>query len=376
MRVAHYSSHRIAAIGLWHLLLARGAAAHWWRAIEVEPERGVHVMHHLLICALALLLLAATGVCQDDAGGGAQSEQRPVGPLQGLATWELMIEEAAFSPRDTAEPLVYDGRMWISNAFYHGQVLTRDLWSSADGVNWTLVNDNTPYEGYSEMVVYQGKMWAVKGGVWSSTDGVEWTEVLAEAPFGIRKYGETVVFRDRMWQLGSGPDVWSSADGANWTCELEQAPYGDRAFGAVTVHDGKLWLAAGALDAPNDPPEEGYPQFTTCNDVWCSEDGVNWTLVTEHAPWAPRMWTVAESYRGYLWILGGYDSRHKANLGDVWYSKDGVTWYEFVSDTQWAPRHEPSTYVYDDSLWMVAGNTWPVVNDVWRLTLPPQDDAD
>jgi hypothetical protein len=24
MRVAHYSSHRIAAIGLWHLLLARG----------------------------------------------------------------------------------------------------------------------------------------------------------------------------------------------------------------------------------------------------------------------------------------------------------------------------------------------------------------
>ena len=25
--------------------------------------------------------------------------------------------------------------------------------------------------------------------------------------------------------------------------------------------------------------------------------------------------------------------------------------------------------IFDGSLWVVAGNTWPVVNDVWRLTL-------
>lgn len=85
------------------------------------------------------------------------------------------------------------------------------------------------------------------------------------------------------------------------------------------------------------------------------------------------MWFVAETYRGYLWIFGGYDNVNSQNLGDVWYTKDGVTWYEFVSDPQWAARHEPTTYVYDDSLWMVAGNTWPVVNDVWRLTLPQEE---
>jgi len=43
-----------------------------------------------------------------------------------------------------------------------------------------------------------------------------------------------------------------------------------------------------------------------------------------------------------------------------------------VSETVWSSRHEPTCYVYDDSLWVVAGNHWPVQNDVWRLTLPAE----
>ncbi|NLJ34731.1 MAG: hypothetical protein GX358_00645 [candidate division WS1 bacterium] len=320
---------------------------------------------------LSAILLASGAMAQNDAP--ATDAERHLGPLHGKGAWELITEEAAFSPRDTAEPLVYDGKMWISNGYYHGNILTRDLWSSTDGVTWTSVNEDTPYTGYSEMVAYDGKMWAIKGGVWTSTDGIEWTEVLEEAPFGVRAYGETVVFQDKIWQLGSGAGVWNTTDGVNWTRVLDDAPYSKRSACAVGVHDGKLWLCGGRVGVPNDPPEKGYESVTTYNDVWCSEDGVNWTRVLEHAPWSPRMWFVAETYRGYLWIFGGYDNVNNQNLGDVWYTKDGVTWYEFVSDPQWAARHEPTTYVYDDSLWMVAGNTWPVVNDVWRLTLPQEE---
>ncbi len=107
--------------------------------------------------------------------------------------WVKITDKAAFSPRDTAEDLVYDGKMWIRNGYYHGGKLTRDLWSSTDGANWTLVNAATPYDGYSEMVVFDGKMWAIKGSVWNSTDGVNWTQVLAKTPFGARGYGEVVV---------------------------------------------------------------------------------------------------------------------------------------------------------------------------------------
>ena len=311
---------------------------------------------------MALLLLSSIA-SQQGADGDSTG-----GPLQG--SWVCVTEEAAFSPRDTAEDCVFDGKMWLSNGYYHGNVLTRDLWYSTDGVTWTRVSEDTPYDGYSEMVAYDGKMWAVKGSVWCSEDGVEWTQVLDETPFGVRGYGEVVVHQGKMWHLGSGADVWNTTDGTDWTCVTESAPYGARAASAVTVFQDKLWLMGGRIAKPNDPPEEGYEKYTTYNDVWCSEDGVNWECVLERAPWAPRMWFISEVYRDRMWIIGGYDNANAANFGDAWYSADGVQWHEFLSETVWSSRHEPTCYVYDDSLWVVAGNHWPVQNDVWRLSLP------
>ncbi len=286
------------------------------------------------------------------------------------AAWVCVTEHAAFSPRDTAEGLVFDGKMWLSNGYYHGNVLTRDLWCSADGANWTLVTDKTPYDGYSEMVVYNGKMWAVKGSVWRSSDGVTWSEVLAATPFGVRGYGEVVVHDGKMWQLGSGEDVWKSADGVNWACLTEAAPYGPRSAAGVTTFDGKLWVMGGSIRKPNDPPEKGYPNMTTYNDVWCSADGVHWECALAAAPWAPRMWLIPAVYAGRMWIIGGYDNVNRRNLGDVWYTEDGESWHQFPTENGFSPRHECTSYVWQNSLWVVAGNSWPVQNDVWRLTLP------
>ena len=283
--------------------------------------------------------------------------------------WVKVTDAAAFSPRDTAEDAVFDGKMWLSNGYYHGGVLTRDLWRSADGATWTLVNADTPYDGYSEMAVYDGKIWAVKGSAWHSADGVTWTCAAERTPFGARGYGELTVHDGRMWQLGSGQDVWCSADGVDWTLTTDTAPYGNRAASAVSVFKGKLWLMGGRTHAPNNPPEKGYPQYTTHNDVWCSADGATWTRVLAHAPWAPRMWFISKVYAGRMWIIGGYDNEHHRNFSGVWYTEDGETWHEFVSETHFSARHEPTCYVYDNSLWVVAGNSWPVLNDAWRLTL-------
>lgn len=309
-------------------------------------------MKTLLSMAAGLSVLALQG-------GGSPS-----------AEWVNVTPKAAFSPRDTAEDVVYDGKMWLSNGYYHGGVLTRDLWCSTDGVTWTRVNENTPYDGYSEMVAYQGKMWAIKGSVWTSTDGMTWQQVAEKTPFGVRGYGEALVHQGKIWQLGSGEDVWNTTDGVNWTLVCEKAPFGKRAASAVASYRGKLWLMGGRTPGANTPPEKGYPDITTHNDVWCSEDGVNWQCVLEHAPWAPRQWFIAQVYRDRLWIIGGYDNVHHTNFGDVWYTEDGRTWHEFRSKTCFSPRHEPTCYVFNDSLWVVAGNSWPVQNDVWRLTLP------
>ena len=289
-------------------------------------------------------------------------------------SWTCVTPHAAFTPRDTAESFVFDGKMWLSNGWrpIPGSkecILTRDLWNTTDGANWTRISDNTPYDPYSEMVVYKKKVWAIKKSVWNSDDGANWNEVLVKTPFCDRGYGESVVFKNLIWQLGSGDDVWSTGNGMFWQCAITKAPFGNRAATACATFDGKLWLMAGAIEKSNNPVEKGYKQKTTYNDVWSSSDGENWTCVTEHAPWAPRMWSVAVPYAGRLWLIGGYDNRNHRNLDDVWSTADGKTWERFVSPTYFAPRHEVSPYVYKGSLWVVAGNTWPVLNDVWRLTL-------
>lgn len=337
---------------------------------------------------------------------GAAATQ-PAASAPGTGGWERVAAEAAFSPRDTAEDAVFRGRLWLSNGYYHGNILSRDLWSSADGRTWKRVLgegtptgpttqpatqaatqraasqtrptaaapatrpvNETPYDPYSELVVFRDALWAVKGSVWKSADGVAWQRVLERTPFGVRGYGETLVHDDAMWQLGSGRDIWRSDDGVKWTQVLADAPFGARSAAAVTTFDGKIWVMGGGAPRANTPPEKGYPTVTTLNDVWCSSDGKSWTRVLERAPWAPRKWFIAREYAGWLWIIGGYDNVHGANLGDVWRTRDGVAWERFPTDGAFTPRHEPTVYVFDGSLWVVAGNAWPVTHDIWRLTLP------
>jgi len=323
-----------------------------------------------VITALLLVGVPAMGQKGTAEMSKSSKSETPQNAGQAPAGWVQVTSAAAFSPRDTAEDVVFKGKMWLSNGYYHGNVLHRDLWSSIDGRTWTKVSGATPYDGYSEMVVFDGKMWAVKGSIWNSADGVNWTRVLEKTPFGERAYGETLVHDGKLWQL-SNSDVWNSTNGINWKCVCKEAPYGLRGAAAIMAYAGKLWLMGGGTPGTNAPPEKGYPGNTTHNDVWCSTDGANWTRVLEHAPWAPRQWFIAKEYAGEIWIVGGYDNVNAGNLGDVWHTRDGKQWKEFVSTTKFSPRHEPTLYVYNNSLWVVAGNAWPVTNDVWQLTLPP-----
>ena len=137
-----------------------------------------------LITAILLLALQAKGQelrGQSERPSGSEWASTQVAPVGG-SDWVQVLDKAPFSPRDTAEDLVYDGRMWLSNGWHPPQVLTRDLWCSTDGTRWKLVSDNTPYDGYSEMVAYHGKMWAVKKTVWTSTNGVVWQKVSDATP--------------------------------------------------------------------------------------------------------------------------------------------------------------------------------------------------
>lgn len=281
--------------------------------------------------------------------------------------WTRVVEHAEFSPRDTAEGAVFSEKMWLSNAWHYDGTNERDLWSSDDGARWTKVHDQTPYDLYSELVVYKEKLWAIKNSVWCSENGVDWDRVLENTPFGSRLYGEVVVHDGKMWQLGSGPDVWWSTNGIDWICATPNAPYGDRWASGVAAFNGKLWVMGGAVPNTIVAGYSGYSNINAKNDVWSSIDGKIWTRVAEHAPWQSRMWFVAQAYMDRLWVMGGYDN-DSANFADAYYTRDGVNWQKYESDVWWSARHEPTPYVFNGSLWIVSGNSWPTMNDVWRIT--------
>jgi len=300
------------------------------------------------------------------------------------SNWVQETPKAAWQARDSQGEFVFKGQMWILGGWFTPQLPNpRDVWRSPDGKNWTRVVETAPWE-HSDLpaaMVFKNKMWIMGGrklpgtqcsnSVWSSKDGSNWVLETPNAGWSPRLAPGFVVFKGKMWILGGTSDfyknndstlfndVWSSEDGKNWKLELANAPWSKRTHGQALVFDGKIWIIGGGTRAP---------KANSLNDVWSSEDGVNWTRVTDSAAWAPRIWFSTLVYRDRMWVLGGW--AETGNIGDVWYSKDGKTWTEFKSDVKWSKRHEHAAFVFKDKIWVAGGAAEPdylLDSEVWSL---------
>jgi hypothetical protein len=287
------------------------------------------------------------------------------------ANWDLVAEKRPFPARDSAGELVFDGFLWLFGGYIPKVI--NDLWRSRDGVTWEQMPDVPATGGINIPLrwVHDGRMWITSqaGELLASRDGRTWDLVTKNAPWVGRKNCGSVAFQGRMWVIGGSSsvfhnDVWSSADGIHWTCELEHAPWCPRhLWDNVVVHRGRIFVLGGGV--------QRYHPSKSHRDVWSSADGRNWDLVCDQAPWLGRQWGSCVSYRDRLWVLGGYRSEPSwTNLNDVWHSPDGSRWQQLETTRIWSPRHEISPYVHDGKLWVVAGNAWPLMNDVWSLSLP------
>jgi hypothetical protein len=139
-----------------------------------------------------------------------------------------------------------------------------------------------------------------------------------------------------------------------------KAPWTPRAYHAALAFDNRLWIFGGG---------NYLPGYAAHNDVWNSPDGINWTRVTEHAPWEARIWFSAVVFRKEMWLLGGWSNNPFRNWNDVWHTADGRHWEKVETPHTWPVRHEHSTYVFRNRLWVTAGNVPPLVNDVWKLEI-------
>ncbi len=303
--------------------------------------------------------------------------------------WVLVTEKAAWHERDSSGELVFHGRLWMLGGWFDSySAPPRDVWNSSDGRSWNLVTDNAPWK-YSDLAmsaVFQDHMWVMGGWtngrlpqhgatneVWSSTDGKTWKLVAPAAAWSPRLAAGVAVFKNRLWILGGTEnyyfgdqsslknDVWSSDDGQFWRLETPSAPWLPRAYLQAVAYAGKLWVMGGG---------NYVPEYEANNDVWCSDDGVHWEQVTAHAPWSPRLWFSAVTYRDHIWVLGGWSNNPFRNWNDVWYSRNGRDWTRLESTVIWRARHEHSTFVFNDTLWVAGGEADGLSGEVWSLNLP------
>ena len=202
--------------------------------------------------------------------------------------WKQATDHAGWTPRIAAAVVEFQGKMWLlggTENYYFGdeKSLKNDVWSSADGKEWKLATADAGWtpRAYHQAAVLNNRLYVFGGGnyvpqyhavndVWSSADGVQWTQETAAAPWHPRLWFSSVVHRDRIWVLGgwsNNPsknwgDVWHSKDGKNWRQLKSDVIWKERHEHSAYVFQDKLWIAGGhaqplssevwSLDIPQD----------------------------------------------------------------------------------------------------------------------------
>ncbi len=252
-----------------------------------------------------------------------------------------------------------------------------------DWVKVTEKADWQPRDSQGELV-YKDQLWIFGGwfnsyeapprDVWKSSDGKKWSLVTKQAPWIHSDLPMTVVFKDKMWLMGgwyngrlpghsAGNQVWSTEDGKDWDLVTKKANWTPRLAAALVTFKDKMWLLGGS---------ENYyfgDEKSLKNDVWYSDDGKEWKLATEHAGWSPRAYHQAAVLNDRIYVFGGgnYTPEYHAN-NDVWSSADGVHWRQETAHAPWHERLWFSSVVYRDHIWVIGGwSNNPSTNkqDVW-----------
>jgi hypothetical protein len=169
----------------------------------------------------------------------------------------------------------FNNKLWMLGGMKTWDDFRNDVWSSPDGKEWKQVVSKAVWSarrGHG-VVVFKDKLWILGGGlssgradklpsrllndVWSSADGVNWTQVTANAPWSPGDGHASLVFNDKIWVIGGNRDVWSSSDGKNWIQVTDKAEWSARGGNGSLVFDGKMWIFGGVEK----------------NDVWYSSNG-------------------------------------------------------------------------------------------------------
>jgi N-acetylneuraminic acid mutarotase len=342
---------------------------------------------------MATGLLVAVGQASPDRGGATPASDvgRSAPPDLGSYQWELINGDSDWERRAGLQAVklngsffVMGGRTPLSEFIPFASKIFGDVWESPDeGVSWTETVQQAPWpaRAYFQAVTMTGKGKAAKkhmyvlGGqnfgagfgqsseffndVWRSPDGERWTPMTQDAEWEGRAGLSAVTFKDRLYVMGGSQgddvstggsgrilfnDVWRSGDGRTWKRMTADAPWDPRAGGVAAVKDGYMYLLGGedAFECDPERPDRCPPYF---NDVWRSENGKDWELVTDSAEWSPRPGHQCVVISDRFVCFGGFGLEE--NPVDMWVSRDGASWRQIPPSPWNAPGSEQVKYDFD-----------------------------
>ena len=222
----------------------------------------------------------------------------------------------------------------------------------------------------------------------SFSTGSGWTRVVERAEWSARAGLQAVEFEGNLYVMGGrGPfspfntmlygDVYRSSDlGESWQIASDAAWPARAYFQAVRLGDRLFVLGGQNFDVlpnpefpfgcPSNPPGVPclpiIPNSTFFNDVWTSDDGENWSLVTPAAAWEGRAGLSAVVHGEEIFVFGGSQGDDQSTGGqgrtlfnDVWKSRDGEQWTQVTASAPWEPRAGAAAVVKDGFIHLLGG---------------------
>lgn len=233
--------------------------------------------------------------------------------------------------------------------------------NGSDQADLTLATLELPYMGGPEVLVFDGRLFAVGGytgrnegggnDVWVSDDGRHWAQLTDSAEFPERKDFAMAVFDNKLWLTGGYGadefgfyneelnDVWYSADGLQWT-QAAAPPFVSRTRANLVNFNGKLWLIGGY---------EGT--VTPLAEVWSSSNGQSWTQEVNNLPLEARH------------VVTFNNQIVAASVKGIWVSSNGVNWTELTTDTGYT--RADAMVVHNGELYVMNNVTSSTPDEVW-----------
>jgi hypothetical protein len=101
------------------------------------------------------------------------------------------------------------------------------------------------------------------------------------------------------------------------------------------------------------------------NDVWNSENGVDWKIVTPTAGFCPRKNFESFVYKDRMWVIGGINVSGTPE-SDIWWSVNGYYWVSTTAKTGFGGRSGAAVAQYQGKVWVIAGQSNDKLErDIW-----------